>query len=83
MLSWSSGSTSWKFFTEAIVTRPLKLSTYAPTCRTRQQEIPNSHGMFRRGLDTPSTTLSALTEDHDIRQRRRRPLLIPSNDINR
>ena len=25
-------SPNWKFFTEAIVTRPLKLSTYAPTC---------------------------------------------------
>src|SRR5690554_4124122 len=30
-VSWSSGSTSWKFLTDAIVTRPLKLSTYAPT----------------------------------------------------
>ena len=28
----SSGSTSWKFFTDAIVTLPLKFNTYAPTC---------------------------------------------------
>ena len=26
------GNTSWKFLTEAMVTRPLKLSTYAPMC---------------------------------------------------